>query len=176
MSKRYALAFFTLTLGLCTPGATWAAKAQVGDKAPWFKLKSVTGKVVTNKSMRGFPALLVVGTTRKAAPLCKDWVYKALEVYGRKIYVYQVIVADNPWFIPDHVVISKIKKMIDKKHLHRVLIEWYTVFADSYGVARSDLPTVFALNSEGIILWRHRGVLTDGALDTLRSKIRLRQE
>lgn len=155
--------------------AAHAGKAEVGMKAPWFKLKSVTGKVVTNKTLRGFPAVLVVGTSRKSAPLCKKWIYKAMETYGRKIYVYQVIVTDNPWFIPNHVVISKIKKMIDKKHLHRVLVEWFTVFADTYGVGKSDLPTVFVMDRQGIIKWRHQGALTDKDFTSLQSKIQLEQ-
>ncbi len=165
------LALFCVSLLMLSSSVALAGKAEVGMRAPWFKLKSVTGKVITNKNLRGHPAVLVVGTSRKAAPLCKKWIYKALAAYGRKIHVYQVIVADSPWFIPNHVVIKKIKKMIDKKQLHRVLVEWFTVFADTYGVKRSDLPTVFVMDAKGKIKWRHEGVLTPQAFAKLRSMI-----
>jgi len=87
------------------------------------------------------------------------------------VATYQVIVVDKAWYIPRSAVISKIKDFTPHRWQHRVLIEWYTVFADVWGVARHDDPVVFLLDGRGVLRWRRRGGLTKPALASLESAL-----
>jgi len=136
------------------------AQARVGHKAPWFKLQSFTGQTFTNRSILGRPAMLVAGRTRESAPPCKDWMLALLKHGGRRLQVLQVIVSDTPWYLPRSLVRKMIKDFTPKGQLHRVLVEWYTVFADVWGIPENDLPTVFVLDAQGIVRWRYMGKLS----------------
>lgn len=140
------------------------ARARVGQPAPWFKLEDLRGRSFASARLRGKPAVLVVGRTQKAAPPCKQWVLELIRRYGRALPVYQVIVVDKSWFIPRSLVISKIEGFIPRRLRHRVLLEWYTVFADTWGVPLHDEPTVMILGSDGVLRHKHRGAMTKRAL------------
>jgi peroxiredoxin len=151
--------------------ASWSsptsAKGRRGERAPWFKLEDIKGNSFSRARLRGRPAVLVVGRTQEAAPPCKKWVLEIIKRQGKRLPVYQVIVVDKDWFIPRSLVISKVKDFTPRNLRHRVLLEWYTVFADAYGVSKHDDPVVFVLGPDGTIRWRHRGRLTRAALAEL---------
>jgi hypothetical protein len=143
------------------------AGAKVGHRAPWFSLKTLGGESFSRRKLDGRPALLVVGRTQKAAPPCKRWMLKLLSRLRPAVPTYQVIVVDKAWYIPRGAVISKIEGFTPERWRHRVLVEWYTVFADTWGVARHDDPVVFLLDRRGVVRWRRRGPLTKSGLASL---------
>lgn len=143
------------------------ARARVGKPAPWFKLEKLSGKSFSRGQLRGRPAVLVVGRTQEAAPLCKKWVLEIIRRQGISLPVYQVIVVDKSWFIPRSFVIDKVKEFTPRRLRHRVLLEWYTVFSDRYGIAKHDDPVVLMLDPGGLVRWRYRGSLTAAAAKRL---------
>ena len=164
-------------LYLLLPALTHAG-GHPNKPAPYFRLKSFTGKSVDTHQLRGRPAVLVVGRSRKSAPPCKVWMLKIYKQYlapavaaprGKPraprptIQLYQVIVLDTPWYLPRVLVRSKVKDFIPRGHLHRVLLEWKLAFARIWSIAKHDLPTVFVLDAKGIVRWRHKGKLTPRA-------------
>ena len=168
---RYSRQLWTMMLPCCLALA-WPAPAEaralVGRPAPVFRLKTFKGKVVSSFDLRGRPAVLVVGRSKKAAPPCKDWMLRVHKHHfkqpgARKIHLYQVIVLDNPWYLPRPLVRSKVKGFVPKQHLHRVLLEWKLGFARIYGIPKHDLPTIFVLDEKGVVRWRHKGKLSKGA-------------
>jgi hypothetical protein len=147
------------------------ARGQVGEKAPWFQLERLTGGSVSSAALRGKPAVLVIGRTQEAAPPCKEWAIAAINRHGARASVHQVIVVEKPWFIPKTLVYGKVKGFVPD-HLHgRVLLEWFTVFADAYGIPKNDEPTVLVLDRDSTIRWRHAGKLTPAALARLGSEL-----
>ena len=151
--------------------AGWAppaeARARVGQPAPWFKLEDLKGRGFASARLRGKPVVLVVGRTQKAAPPCKRWMLELLRRHGRALPVYQVIVVDKSWFIPRSLVISKVEGFTPRSQRHRVLLEWYTVFADTWGVPLHDDPTVMVLSADGVLRFWHRGQMNTRALKRL---------
>lgn len=164
-----------IAAALLAAGSLWpdgaSARAVVGKPAPWFKLKSFTGETVTNKDLRGRPAVLVVGMTRRSAPLCKQWILALHRRHRARIHLYQVIVAMNPWYIPRSLVRKKIAGFVPGAHHHRVLVEWYRVFADAYGVPKQDWPVVFLIDAGGIVRHRHRGKVSRAQLARIASLV-----
>lgn len=147
------------------------ARGQVGQKAPWFQLERLTGGSLSSAALKGKPAVLVIGRTQEAAPPCKEWALAAIKGHGARASVHQVIVVEKPWFIPKALVYGKVKGFVPE-HLHgRVLLEWFTVFADAYGIPKNDEPTVLVLDRAGTIRWRHAGKLTGAALARLGSEL-----
>jgi len=140
------------------------AGALSGRRAPWFRLKSITGKTVTNKTIRGRPAIIVVGRSFKSAPPCKKWILELAKLYGAKAAVHQVIVADKPWYIPRSAVLKKIRNFTPPAHRHRVLVEWYKVFAKVWNVPQHDHPTIFVIDAKGVVRLRMRGKMTTASL------------
>jgi len=139
----------------------------VGQPAPWFNLEDLQGRSFASARLRGKPAVLVIGRTQKAAPPCKAWVLELLRRHGRALPVYQVIVVDKSWFIPRGLVLGKVKGFTPGDLRDRVLLEWYTVFADTWGVPLHDDPTVMVLDAGGVMRFRRRGAMTARALEQL---------
>ena len=160
-----------MLLGCLVITTTWpvaaGGQAVVGRRAPWFRLESLEGKTFTSRNLLGRPVVLVVGRTQKAAPPCKKWMLALIKRYGKQVPVYQVIVVDKPWYMPRSLVLRKIRSFSPRKHHDRVLVEWYTVFAGAYGVARHDLPVVLVQDRKGVVRWRHKGRMTRAALSRL---------
>lgn len=147
-------------------------RAVVGKPAPWFKLQSLNGRTFTRQQIKGRPALLVVGRTQRAAPPCKKWVLRVIKRRGASLPVYQVIVVDKAWYIPRGAVIKRIKGFSPRRWHHRVLVEWYTVFADTWGVSKHDEPVLFLLDRRGVVRFRHRGPVTTRALSRLEAALK----
>lgn len=157
-----------LAAAACLLFATTAeARASVGERAPWFRLEGLTGKRVTRAQLRGRPLVLVVGRTQRAAPPCKRWMLGIIGRHGPRLQAFQVIVVDKSWYIPRSLVLGKIRGFIPARLRHRVLLEWYTVFADHYGVPKHDDPVVFVINAGGEVRWRHRGAPSAAAFGRL---------
>lgn len=161
-----------ICLALFWPTVASAGGAVVGRPAPIFRLKTFNGKEVTTYSLRGTATVLVVGRSRKSAPPCKDWMLKIFkhsfnEPGRRKIYLYQVSVLDNPWYLPRSLVRGMVKDFVPKEHLHRVLLEWKIAFARIFGIPKHNLPVIFVLDKKGVVRWRHKGKLSKGAFARL---------
>lgn len=157
-------------LALAWP-APAVARATVGRRAPWFRLETLEGKTLSSRELLGRPAVLVVGRTQKAAPPCKKWALTLIKRYGDKVPVYQVIVVEKPWYMPRSLVLRKVRGFAPRAHHDRVLLEWYTVFAEAYGVAKHDDPVVLVQDRKGVIRWRRRGPMTRGALSRLTAAV-----
>lgn len=169
MRTRAFIATVALLAGTLTPNAH--ARGQVGERAPAFQLERLTGGSVSSGALRGKPAVLVIGRTQEAAPPCKEWAIAAIKRHGGRASVHQVIVVEKPWFIPRTLVYGKVKGFVPE-HLHgRVLLEWYTVFAEAYAIPKNDEPTVLVLDRDGTIRWRHAGKMTGAALARLGSEL-----
>jgi hypothetical protein len=164
----------TLTLAMLAWSAPADARGRAGERAPWFKLENIHGHSFSRAQLRGRPAVLVVGRTQKAAPPCKKWVLDIIARQGKELPVYQVIVVDKDWFIPRSLVLSKVKGFAPRHLHHRVLLEWYTVFADAYGIPRHDDPVVLVVGADGTIKWRYRGKPTRAAHRQLESVLQTR--
>ena len=114
--------------------------------------------------LRGKPVVLVAARTRRAAPACKKWMLRLVREHGRAIHLHQVIVLDHPWYIPRSLARKQIRKFVPKQHHWRVLLEWYTVFSDSYNIPKHDLPTLFVLDPAGVLRLRLKGKLSEARL------------
>jgi len=147
---------------LCLGPSSARGEPRIGQVAPWFDLETLAGGRVSRRALAGQAVVLVVGRTQKAAPPCKEWVL----TLGRRVGapVYQVIVIDKPWYLPRGAVLSKIKGFTGGTQSHRVLLEWYAVFAEAYGIPRDDDPRVVVIDGAGVIRQVLRGALTPGRL------------
>ena len=85
--------------------------------------------------------------------------------------VYQVIVVDKPWYAPRGAVLSEIRKFVGAGHDDRVLLEWYTAFADSYSIPVDDEPRLLVLDRHGTVRLVLRGVLTTERLSLLEGTV-----
>lgn len=159
-----------LLLGaLLWPAAARAGGAVVGRPAPLFRLKTFPGKEVTTYSLRGKPTVLVVGRSRKSAPPCKDWMLKVHKDLGdKKIHLYQVIVLDNPWYLPRALVRGKVKSFVPQGYLPRVLLEWKLAFARIFAIPKHNLPVIFVLDKKGVVRLRYKGKLSKGSYAKLK--------
>jgi hypothetical protein len=126
----------------------------VGERAPYFSLPSLAGPWVTRNSLRGKVSVLVIGRTLKAAPPCKRWGIELSRT--TKAAVYQVVVADKPWYAPRSAVLKKVRGFSPRQYDANVLVEYYTVFADAYGIPRVDDPYVLVLDRRMVIRERLR--------------------
>jgi len=151
--------------------AAWLATTvcRAAGHAPWFQLKTIRGRVVTPHTLRGRPAVLVVGLSYRSAPPCKKWVIKLSR--RTRAQVYQVIVADKPWYIPRFVVMRRIRDFTPAPFHDRVMIEWQRAFADRYRVAESDQPTLFVLDAGGRVLLRLSGNPTEANLQRVQRRV-----
>ena len=147
-----------LALVLLPAPAHARGKAQVGKPAPWFKLKNLPGTATwTHKILRGKPTVLVVGRSQKAAPPCKAWMLALVLKDNVAARVLQVAVLDKQWYHPRGAVLNKVKGFVPARHHDKVLLEWYTVFADVWGIPQSDDPYIYLLDREGVIRFTYRG-------------------
>jgi hypothetical protein len=151
------------TLLLLAP-AVAGAEAQVGKVAPWFDLAVLSGGRVSRHSLAGKVAVLVVGRTQPSAPPCKAWTMTLLR---RPVpaAVYQVIVADKPWYAPRSAVLNKVRSFVGPEHNDRILLEWYRAFAEAFGIPRDDDPRIFVLDQQSRIRLLVRGALTSQRLE-----------
>jgi hypothetical protein len=127
------------------------------------------GPRVSRASLAGKIAILVIGRTRPAAPRCKEWMLTLLPRF--RVAIYQVIVIDKPWYAPRSAVLSELRSFTGPGHEGRVLLEWYTVFADSFGIARDDDPRLVVMDRRGIVRLLLRGSLTAQRLALLRKTL-----
>jgi hypothetical protein len=152
------------------PAATGAAP--INKPAPSFLLEDLSGRKFASIRLRGSPAVLVVGGTRKAAPPCKQWVLEIIKRHGLKLPVYQVIVVDKAWYIPKKAVIGSVKDFTPSSLHHRVLLEWYRVFADLYDIPRHDDPVLLVMGPDGVLRLQQRGQMTEAGLQQLAAVLR----
>jgi len=150
-----------------------ASAAPLGKPAPGFLLEDLYGRKFSSTWLKGRLTVLVVGGTQKAAPPCKEWALALLKRHGEKLALYQVIVVDKAWYIPRGAVIGKVKDFVPAALHHRVLLEWYRVFADLYGIPKHDDPVIVVIGRDGILRMQHRAHPSEAALkrvsDLLRS-------
>ncbi len=133
------------------------ARGRAGDLAPAFQLEPLNGGAFSSQQLRGKPAILVVGRSRKAAPPCRDWVLGMLARHRLKLPVYQVIVVDKSWYLPRTLVLRMVKEFVPDNLRGRALLEWKTTFADLFGIPKGDEPTLLVLGADSVIRWRHQG-------------------
>ena len=149
-------------------GKAAASKVKVGRSAPWFKLKNLTGgRTWTQENVQGKPTVLVVGRTQKAAPSCKTWMLALLEKEPVAARVLQVIVVKKAWYLPKGLILKKIRSFIPKRHHDKVLLEWYTVFSDVWGIPKVDDPFIYLLDGEGVVRHTYRGKYGKAAMKKL---------
>ena len=144
--------------------------------APWFRLNTLDGGAITSTQLRGKVTVFVIGRTRPSAPPCREWSHALFKQFERtRVEVFQVVVADKPWYLPRRAVISQIRKFAPAGTHHRVLLEWYTFFADQFDVVRDDLPTIIVIDKQGVIRYRTKGHLKPPALAQVESVIRAQE-
>ena len=166
MSTLFSPRIFVL-LGalLCVSPEARATELGVGKKAPPFKLPTLAEGEVDQSSLAGMPYVLVIGTSEKPAPQCKEWMVTLLKNFeGKKTAVYQVVVLNNAWYIPRFLVIDQIKDFVPAFGYPNVLIEWTFQFATDYGIPYDHDIRVLVVDPEGTIRYRHRGNMTDASL------------
>ncbi|MCA9665518.1 MAG: hypothetical protein KC503_08015 [Myxococcales bacterium] len=154
---------------LSMPAAARAAPpqrgARVGKRMPWFELPNLkNGRKVGLAQLRGHTTMLVVGRSKRAAPRCRAWGVALHRRFRSWLEVYQVAVIDKPWYMPRALVLRKVRTFSPAGLHHRVLLEWYTVFADSAAIARHDDPVLLLVGPDLIVRWRYRGQLDAAAL------------
>ena len=82
-------------------------------------------------------------------------------------HIYNVVVTRNPWYVPHMLVRSKLRDFVPQEAHHQILIEWGRKFQDDYGLVADDIPSVFLLDENGMVIWRHKGKMRTELLDTL---------
>lgn len=136
-----------------------------GDMAPAFSLPNLHGKTITSEQLKGRPAVLVVGTSKQAAEECREWMLTLYENFkSSPAAVYQVIVLNKAWYIPNFMVIDQLKDFVPSFGHHLVLLEWKTAFGDAYGIPYDHDPRVIVLDRAGRIRKWFRGGMNDAAL------------
>ena len=147
-------------------------KARVGRTAPWFKLKNLTGgRTWTQKNVQGTPTVLVVGRTQEAAPSCKTWMLALLEHQPVSARVLQVIVVKKAWYLPKGLILKKIRGFIPRRHHDKVLLEWYTVFSDVWGIPKVDDPFIYLLDAKGVVRHVYRGKYSKAPMKKLKAAL-----
>ena len=130
--------------------------APIGALAPLFALDTLDGRRIELKHLRGRALVLVVGLTRGSAPRCRRWMEALVPQAARRFQLYQVVVADKSWYITRSMIRSKLRGFVHPLHHWRVLIEWYTVFARQYGLARHDDPVILVIDARGVLRAKFR--------------------
>ncbi len=151
---------------LLLAGQEAAAKdLKVGDRAPSWTLPTMQGKQVSSESYAGRPAVLVAGTAMEAAPHCREWMLTLHKnTKSTDAVVYQVVVLNNPWYIPEFAVINKLEDFIPDFGHHLVMLEWETAWGVLYGIPYDFETRIFVIDRKGIIRKRHLGEMTDESL------------
>lgn len=142
-------------------------KGAVGTPAAKFKLDRLTGGQVSSDAYRGKPAVLIVARKLQAAPHCKAWTLQLTERFGRKSHIYNLIVTNNPWYIPKAVVRSKLSDFVPKSHHHLILIDWGIKIEKEYGIVGDGIPTLFVVDGKGKIALRYKGAYNKKAYDQI---------
>lgn len=138
---------------------------KVGDRAPAWTLTNMLGNVVSSESYKQRPAVLVMGTAREAAHACREWMLTLYKnTNGTATVTYQVIILNNPWYIPNFAVINELKDFIPEYGHHLVMLEWESAWGVLYGIPYDLEPRIMVLDRDGIIRLRHTGNMTDEAL------------
>lgn len=152
-----------------------AKGAKVGAPAPTFRLPALKGSRVALEGLRRRPIVLIVGRSQKSAPACKKWMVPLVKRFApgkSRVQVYQVVVIDKSWYVPRSLVLGKLRGFVGAGYRDRFLIEWYTVFADSYGIPRHDDPTVLLIDDRGVLRWRKRLRYSEARWQDLLERIR----
>ncbi len=171
---RKALPYILAVLLICSSVAADSGKAKLGRPASWFKLKNLTDTATfTHRSIRGRPTILVVGRTKRAAPPCKKWMLALIKRYRKEgPKVLQVIVIKKPWYLPRALILKQVRGFIPARHHDKVLLEWFTVFSDVWGIPKVDDPFIYLLDKKGVIRFMHRGAADKAALQQLGDAIK----
>ncbi|MFC1609408.1 TlpA family protein disulfide reductase [Myxococcota bacterium] len=144
----------------------------VGKPAPHFELPRLTKGAVSLTDLKGNPVILVIGSTRESAPASREWMVQLERNFRRTdTKVFQVVVLDNPWFLPEFAVKNMLRDFIPKHGYDLVLIEWSTAFGVAYGIPKDDITRVLILDREGVVCWLHVGERTDQAMVTLLTQV-----
>ena len=85
--------------------------------------------------------------------------------------MYQVIVLNNPWFIPHVFVKSQLRDFVPDFGHKLVLLEWKTHFREIYKIPYDHHPRVIVVGPRGRIQLWHRGKMDDGALSRVLTKL-----
>lgn len=160
----------SLIASLATESAD-AGKALIGKQSPWFKLDRMTRGTVSRDDLRGHPAVLVVGRSRKSALPCREWVIGLSKRHNHSVSVFQVVIALKPWFLPRFLVRRELKKVTPPAYYHQVLIEWRDGFAKLFDIPEDDTPTVLLLDKSNVMRMMHRGPMTKAAWEKIEAQI-----
>lgn len=142
-----------MTLG----GTAHATTADVGQISPRFGLAKLKGGSVKRANLRGKTTVLIVGRSPKSAPPCKQWVDS---VASEGVDVFQVIVTQKPWYLPEFVVRKKIKGLVPRQYHRQILIDWGDGFARAFDIPKDDVPTVLVFDANAVLRLKYRGYHT----------------
>lgn len=147
----------TLFLAGAAPAQSW--------RAPHFKLDRLTDGEVALTDLLGEPFVFVVGSTREAAPDCKEWMLILHKNFERSpTNVFQVAVLDNPWYLPHFAVRGMIRDFVPDYGHRLVLLEWGTEFGVRYGIPKDNTARVLVGDRQGMIRAKYEGTMNDERL------------
>jgi hypothetical protein len=145
----------------------------VGAKAPYFDLETLSGQRLAQSELEQMAYILVIGTSKEPAQGCLLWMDTLVKQYKKtSIGVYQIVVLNNPWYLPEFLVVSRLKDFVPSYGYANVLLEWTFDFATRYQIPLDHDIRVLAINPKGIILHRYRGNMSAEALQQLTNKLK----
>ena len=159
--RRTAGCFLFLALGV------W------GEQIPKTASESLAGQPVTlPDSMKGKPAVVIVGFSKGSQDAVKAWDAQARKQLGGGLDVYQVaVLEDAPSFVRGMIKHAmKGSTPADRQSHFLVVVKGEAELKKAAGFQQADDPYVMLLDSAGEIRWRSHGAVTDSALKELTDK------
>ena len=130
-----------------------------------FRLPNLNGEVISSGQLKGRPMVLVVGTSKLAAEDCREWMLTLHDNFkDSRAAVFQVIVLNKAWYIPDFMVIKELKDFVPSHGHELVLLEWKTRFGDVFKIPYDHSPRVIVVDQSGRIRKWYQGEMNDDAL------------
>lgn len=137
----------------------------VGDKIPAFKIKDLFGNDVDSKDLDGNPWIIFF-----YSPKQKLQILQLLKSYQENIHEFDELETLILGVSSDHLrsIQSEVNRMpITLPFLNDESLELH----DKFGVLRGDQiePSVFVIDSSGVVVWVEKPVVTKGHLQRLLS-------
>jgi hypothetical protein len=136
----------------------WASdRPGVGEPLPGFTARDLLGKEHSSQEYQGRPTLLVAITDKDAGEEMRRWFEAADQHVPGHIQRESVISLRLPFFVGLGTVRSRVQEQVPRPFWDDTLLDRDGSLAQTLGLGSSELPSVFALDSQGRVLAVVRG-------------------
>ena len=150
-----------------------SSRSELGIAVPKFRATALSGERRTERDVVGQDTVLVITPTKGAAHECKLWGETLERKLPSRIALWALLALERPFFVPEKFFLRKAQEKVPESLWGRTWLLMHGTIEKQLGVPEeAEEPYVFAFSSEGRIVARTQGRVTDEKIDGIARALR----